>query len=93
MYVVVDVLVLLDFLGVVHDHVGLEVKLGCVEGQVLAFLHGGLQILLNLLVEVGVDGVVVKVFPLNALAGVDREHSSQNVLSHLRDGVDISGEP
>jgi hypothetical protein len=83
----VDVLILLDLLGVVDDHIGLEVELGGVEREILSLLHGVLEVAFDLILQEAVDGMVVKILPLDAFVGVYCQHSFQNVLGDIRDGV------
>lgn len=74
---------LLDLLGVIDDHVCLEVELGSVEGNVLALLHGILEVFLHLIFEIAGDWMMVEVLPLYSLAWVDSEHPLYHILRNL----------
>ncbi len=67
----IDILILLDFLRMVYDHIGLEVKLGCIQGEILSFFHGFLEIFFNLVFQETIDGMVIEIFPFYTFVRVN----------------------
>ena len=91
--VVINILLLLYFVRMVHHHICFEIKFRCIQLEIFSLLHTLLQLPLPLVLEVADNRVREKILPLDSLVGIDSEHPPDDILCHLRDVVDIPGEP
>lgn len=90
--IVIDIFLFLNFFRMIHNHIGLEIKLGYVHGYIILIVHSIVHILFELVFKVGVDRVVEQVLPFNSFLWVHSEHASDYVFSDFRDLVDGFGE-
>lgn len=81
----IELLLRIDFVGCLDDHVCLYVELGQVELQLVFVAVDTLpQVVVDLVLQVGGNRVVEQVLPLDALGRVYYQHFADYVLDYLR---------
>lgn len=81
--IVIDVLMLLDFLRVIDDHICLEVKFRSIESDVFTLLHRILKVLLHLILKIAGNWMMIEVLPLDSFIWVNCKHPLDDILSDL----------
>ena len=56
--IIIDILFFLYFFRMIHYHIGLEIKLRDVHSYIILVIHGLVHVLFELVLKVGVYGVV-----------------------------------
>lgn len=81
----IELLLGIDFVGCLDDHVGFDVELGQVELQLVFVAVDALsQIVVDFVLQVGSYWMIEQVLPLDTFGGVHYQHFADYVLDYLR---------